>query len=127
MTYGYPDITEVVAIISRVSDLEFKDTQNKYAMEMARTDIINKAISADSVAEQTMLFNTLKLNLESEGKDADRIITGIRNDALLKQIDEMQAEIERLKAENVELRSLIEERKKEFQPLTWEQRGVPVL
>ena len=70
-----------------VSDLEFKDTQNKYAMEMARTDIINKAISADSVAEQTMLFNTLKLNLESEGKDADRIITGIRNDALLKQID----------------------------------------
>jgi|GEM_PF-6210772 uncharacterized coiled-coil DUF342 family protein len=48
-------------------------------------------------------------------------------ESLLKQIDEMQAEIERLKAENVELRSLIEERKKEFQPLTWEQRGVPVL
>ena len=70
-----------------VSDLEFKDAQNKYAMEIARTDIINKAISADSVAEQTMLFNTLKLNLESEGKDADRIILGIRNDALLKQVD----------------------------------------
>jgi uncharacterized coiled-coil DUF342 family protein len=48
-------------------------------------------------------------------------------ESLLKQIDEMQTEIERLKAENVELRSLIEERKKEFQPLTWEQRGVPVL
>ena len=48
-------------------------------------------------------------------------------ESLLRQIDEMQAEIERLKAENVELRSLIEERKKEFQPLTWEQRGVPVL
>ena len=70
-----------------VSDLEFKDTQNKYAMEIARTDIVNKAISADSLAEQTMLFNTLKLNLESEGKDADRIILGIRNDALLKQVD----------------------------------------
>ena len=48
-------------------------------------------------------------------------------ESLLKQIDEMHAELERLKAENVELRSLIEERKKEFQPLTWEQRGVPVL
>ena len=32
-------------------------------------------------------------------------------ESLLKQMDEMQAEIERLKAENVELRSLIEERK----------------
>ena len=48
-------------------------------------------------------------------------------ESLLKQIDEMQAEIERLKAENVELRSLLDEKKKEFQPLTWEQRGVPVL
>ena len=48
-------------------------------------------------------------------------------ESLLRQIDEMHVEIERLKAENAELRSLIDEKKKEFQPLTWEQRGVPVL
>lgn len=48
-------------------------------------------------------------------------------ESLLRQIDDMHAEIERLKAENAELRSLIDEKKKEFQPLTWEQRGVPVL
>ncbi len=50
-----------------------------------------------------------------------------REESLLAQIDEMHAEIERLKAENAELRALIEKNKKEFQPLTWEQRGVPVL
>ena len=47
---------------------------------------------------------------------------------LLIEINELSALIEHLKAENVELRSLIERKKKdEFQPLTWEQRGVPVL
>lgn len=48
-------------------------------------------------------------------------------DEYVVELDEMHAEIERLKAENAELRSLIDEKKKEFQPLTWEQRGVPVL
>ncbi len=46
---------------------------------------------------------------------------------LLIEINELSALIEHLKAENVELRSLIERKKDEFQPLTWEQRGVPVL
>jgi cell shape-determining protein MreC len=46
---------------------------------------------------------------------------------LLIEINELSALIEYLKAENVELRSLLDEKKKEFQPLTWEQRGVPVL
>ena len=70
-----------------VADLEFKDAQNAYAMEMARTELINKALTADNIAQQNAAFNTLKLNLEREGKDADRILTGIRNDALLAQID----------------------------------------
>ena len=48
-------------------------------------------------------------------------------DEYVVELDEMHTEIERLRAENAELRSLIEEKKKEFQPLTWEQRGVPVL
>ena len=42
-------------------------------------------------------------------------------------INAMHAEIERLRAENAELRALLDEKKDEFQPLTWEQRGVPVL
>ena len=46
---------------------------------------------------------------------------------LLIEINDLSSEIERLKAENAELRSLIDEKKKEFQPRTWEQRGVPVL
>lgn len=41
--------------------------------------------------------------------------------------EDLLIEIERLKDENAELRSLLEQKKKEFQPLTWEQRGVPVL
>ena len=41
--------------------------------------------------------------------------------------ERLLAEVERLKEENAELRSLLEQKKKEFQPLTWEQRGVPVL
>jgi predicted RNase H-like nuclease (RuvC/YqgF family) len=48
-------------------------------------------------------------------------------ESLLRQIDELHVEIERLSSENAELRSLIEKKKDEFQPLTWEQRGVPVL
>ena len=46
---------------------------------------------------------------------------------LLIEINELSALIERLKEENAELRSLIGKKKEEFQPLTWEQRGVPVL
>ena len=41
--------------------------------------------------------------------------------------EDLLIEIERLQDENAELRSLLEQKKKEFQPLTWEQRGVPVL
>ena len=48
-------------------------------------------------------------------------------EALYEENERLLAEVEKLREENVELRSLIEERKKEFQPLTWEQRGVPVL
>lgn len=42
-------------------------------------------------------------------------------------VDSFGAEVSRLRVENLELRSLLDEKKKEFQPLTWEQRGVPVL
>jgi hypothetical protein len=41
--------------------------------------------------------------------------------------EDLLIEIERLKDENAELRSLLEEKREEFQPLTWKQRGVPVL
>lgn len=42
-------------------------------------------------------------------------------------VDSFGAEVSRLRVENLELRSLLDEKKKEFQPLTWEQRGIPVL
>ena len=42
-------------------------------------------------------------------------------------VDSFGAEVSRLRVENLELRSLLDEKKKDFQPLTWEQRGVPVL
>ena len=41
-------------------------------------------------------------------------------------VDSFGAEVQRLRAENAELRGLYEN-EKEFRPLTWEQRGVPVL
>jgi len=70
-----------------VADLEFKDAQNTYAMEAARSELLNKAFRADNVAEQNAIIEVLKLNYNKEGKDGERIMTGIRNEALLAQID----------------------------------------
>ena len=56
-------------------------------MEAARSELLNKAFRADNVAEQNAIIEVLKLNYNKEGKDGERIMTGIRNEALLAQID----------------------------------------
>jgi len=58
--------------------------------------------------------------------DKRDIFTFDEVEKLSEEIEKLSEEIQRLRAENAELRGLYEN-KKEFRPLTWEQRGVPVL
>jgi len=69
-----------------IANLEFQDKLGMYGLNLSRIGIINEAITSDSIAEQNAKWNVLKLNFEKEGLDADRMITVIRNDALIAQI-----------------------------------------